>query len=324
MSLIIGMTTPEGIILAGDSRQTYKSKAGVVRIGSDSATKIYPISKYIGVAVAGSAFLEDFNDPESPPRSIGSYIEGFANTEGKKSNDVGDIAKKLNTYLINIYNPEAQLERARKNARKRIEEEVGGKIISEEPNEDKDRILIHFTTRDGQPAKAVAGVQKIHVMVAGYDHPKDQQPQLNLYMVNIPGKISHVRGAHKQELYGSNWEGQKDVIQRIIKGFAPELEDLSTINAQIKSDNNKNKMTEDLKKLEYIINWGTMNLFDAVRFATLMIETTSAIQKFSDGTVLNPGGIPGVGGDVDIAVIDPIKGFMWHKAKQLELDNVYE
>jgi len=41
-----------------------------------------------------------------------------------------------------------------------------------------------------------------------------------------------------------------------------------------------------------------MTLQDAIDFCTLMIQTTSAIQRFSDGIIANPGDMPGVGGPV--------------------------
>jgi len=49
-----------------------------------------------------------------------------------------------------------------------------------------------------------------------------------------------------------------------------------------------------------------------------MTRTTENIQRFSDGTVLSPSGITGVGGEIDIAVITPEKGFVWLKQKKLK------
>lgn len=50
-----------------------------------------------------------------------------------------------------------------------------------------------------------------------------------------------------------------------------------------------------------------------------MIETTSAIQRFSDGIAADPGDMPGVGDSVDIAVITPDKGFVWVSKKKLRV-----
>jgi len=51
-----------------------------------------------------------------------------------------------------------------------------------------------------------------------------------------------------------------------------------------------------------------------------MTRTTENIQRFSDGSILNPGGIAGVGGEIDVAVITPEKGFMWLKQKKLKFE----
>ncbi len=82
------------------------------------------------------------------------------------------------------------------------------------------------------------------------------------------------------------------------------------------------EIKKQLADLEYVIQWGTMTLQDAVDFCTLMIQTTSAIQRFSDGIVADPGGMPGVGGSVDVAVITPDKGFVWVNKKKLKIGEV--
>ncbi len=50
-----------------------------------------------------------------------------------------------------------------------------------------------------------------------------------------------------------------------------------------------------------------------------MIQTTSAIQRFSDGVAADPGDMPGVGGSIDVAVITPDKGFVWINKKNLNV-----
>ena len=50
-----------------------------------------------------------------------------------------------------------------------------------------------------------------------------------------------------------------------------------------------------------------------------MIQTTSAIQRFSDGIAADPGDMPGVGGSVDVAVITPDQGFVWASKKKLKV-----
>ena len=59
MSLIINSTTPEGIVLAADSRQSYRNMKGMARVGSDTASKLFQINNRIGVGAAGLAFLPE-------------------------------------------------------------------------------------------------------------------------------------------------------------------------------------------------------------------------------------------------------------------------
>jgi len=84
----------------------------------------------------------------------------------------------------------------------------------------------------------------------------------------------------------------------------------------------KEKVTQQLRGLEYQISWGTMTLQDAIDFCTLVIKTTGAIQRFSDGVKMDPGDMPGVGGDIDIAAITRDKGFVWVKKKKLKIDEL--
>jgi len=80
---------------------------------------------------------------------------------------------------------------------------------------------------------------------------------------------------------------------------------------------NQENILKQLHSLEYVIQWGTMTLQDAVDFCTLMIETTSAIQRFSDGIKANPGDLPGVGGSVEVLTITPEEGFKWVRKKKI-------
>lgn len=78
------------------------------------------------------------------------------------------------------------------------------------------------------------------------------------------------------------------------------------------------EVQKQLRSLEYVIQWGTMTLQDGIDFSVLAIGTTTAIQRFSDGVMGDPGDIPGVGGPIDVAVITPEKGFVWVSKKNLK------
>ena len=58
MTIIVGITTPDGVILASDSRTTTQASEAGYRIVSDRAQKVFEVGGY-GVATAGIAFIGD-------------------------------------------------------------------------------------------------------------------------------------------------------------------------------------------------------------------------------------------------------------------------
>lgn len=310
MSLTISISTQEGIVLAADSRQTYRNVVGAARIGSDSATKIFSVHEKIGVTVAGPAFLLDPN-LKGQTRGIGSYIEEIID-EVSKADTVEMVTDKLMSRLESIYNPKAQLTKAEKQLGEQIVA-MGGKIIGKGMAPNDATLLVDYINKDGKPQKAAAGVAPIVLIVGGYD-----KTGCNVFVVNIPGGKRHKRIAKTPNQYGADWTGQTDLVTRVVLGFDPRIEGLEMFQAAQKVVGPK--AIENLKGLEYIINWGAMTLSDAIDFAELMIKTTTAVQRFSDGINMAPGDMPGVGGPVDVAVIHPNKGFQWVHRKVLPFE----
>ena len=73
----------------------------------------------------------------------------------------------------------------------------------------------------------------------------------------------------------------------------------------------------ELSQLQYVLNWNTMTLQDAVDFLNGMIQITIAIQRFTAGIVSQLGDVAGVGGPVDIGVIRPGWSVEWVQRKRL-------
>jgi hypothetical protein len=99
MSLCISVVTPEGIVVAGESRQT-QVIAGVNRIGSDSAVKVFDLTNTVLAATAGWAFLQP--QGAAMMRNISSIIEEFKPTIPAGSG-VRAIATQLWTHFNTIY-----------------------------------------------------------------------------------------------------------------------------------------------------------------------------------------------------------------------------
>lgn len=309
MSLGINATTGEGIVLAADSRQSYKNQKGMTRVGSDSASKIFKLSQRAGLIVAGPAFLPE----NGMPKNISNFIESFKNKNNLEELTLKQIAEKIKVYFETKYPYQEQLNILPAQIEADLKSK-GCEII--EMNEKKHHIEFQFRDPNGIIHQGTAGVDQLQFNIAGYD--KDGSH--SVYMVYIPGETpeenrsSKIRGKE----FGASWIGQIDVVSRIVLGFDGRIGNLPFMQ-KAANELGQETIQQQLRGLEYVIQWGTMTLQDAIDFCKLSIETTTAIQRFSDGVQNNPGDVPGVGGPIDIAVITPKKGFIWINKKNLKI-----
>lgn len=308
MSLGINTTTPEGIVLAADSRQSYRNRKGMSRIGSDSASKVFKISDKMGLIVAGLAFL-----PENGVlKNISRFIEEFKKSIEEEKITVLETAQKLKDFFEEKYQYKNQLKTLPAQIKADLERQ-GCNII--EIKEEKDHVKFKFTDPQGIQKEGVAGVEQLQFIVAGYNEDGSHQ----VSMVYVPGNIESKRDSTKKgQEYGASWIGQIDVVSRIVLGFDGRIGNLPVLQ-KAASEIGGQEVQKQLRGLEYVIQWGTMTLQDGIDFSTLAIGTTTAIQRFSDGIAGDPGDIPGVGGPVDVAVITPGKGFVWIAKKNLRV-----
>ncbi|OGD57338.1 hypothetical protein A2V71_00770 [Candidatus Berkelbacteria bacterium RBG_13_40_8] len=311
MSLAINTTTPEGMVLAADSRQSYRNRKKMARIGSDSASKVFQINDRIGVAITGLAFLQE----EGVLKNVSKFIDQFKYEVDTSELTVDEVAKKLHYLFNKKYNWQEQLEKLPIQIENDLKNQ--GLEVLEKPKIENHVVKFRFKDRNGNINDGAGSVDPIVIMVAGYDHSGSH----SVYVCNIPGEIENHRDSkEKNKEYGANWIGQTDVVTRIILGFDNRIGNIKFVKEAMDSQG-KDAINKQLRNLEYAINWGTMTLQDAVDFCTLAIKTTSAIQKFSDGIAADPGDMPGVGGEVDLAVITPDKGFVWINKKGIQIDD---
>ena len=304
MTLAIVTLTSSGIVMTADSRQTYKNSAGAIRIGSDNAMKLFKLTDSCGVVISGRAFLNE----NSSSKDVGYFIKRFAKTENLTGLKVKDIAQKLDTCLGDMF-----VAKELADLRKQIEDMVKRNNYSDLVFSPVDgtQLPYTFTDNSGKQTSTVAWIESISMIVAGVDDDKIGRAYSVFVSKGIVGENNTLQ-------CGAFWVGQTDVLMRIVKGYAPEIVNLDL--AKEAMTKNPTTVQEQLSKLEYIINWGTITLQDAVDFCVLMTRTTESIQRFSDGTLLTPGGVPGVGRDIDVAVITPNEGFRWLKQKTLKAE----
>jgi len=307
MSLVINTTTPEGIVLAADSRQSFRNRKGMARIGSDNASKLFQLNKRVGVAITGLAFLSENGEL----KSINKFIEQFKRETDLDKLDVKEIAEKLHYLFNKKYNWQEQLDVLQKKIKNDLQQQ-GCEIIEIK----KEQYLVKFRFKDAQGVinDGFGSIDSINFLVAGYN--KDSSYEV--YVSYVPGKIDKKRDSkEKNKEYGASWVGQADVVSRIVLGWDGRIGNIKFVNEAIQKYGQE-EINNQLRNLEYVIQWGTMSLQDAIDFCVLMIQTTSAIQRFSDGIAADPGDMPGVGGAVDVAVITPDKGFVWINKKKLK------
>lgn len=183
--------------------------------------------------------------------------------------------------------------------------------------EENNILKFRFKTPQGNIEESLVTLDIIEILVAGYNNDGSHQ----VYSIRIPGEINLLRNSNqKNNEYGSSWLGQVDVVSRIVLGYDGRIVNVPFVKDAIVTSGN-DQISTQLQGLEYLIQWGTMTLQDAMDYCRLMIQTTSAIQRFSDGIRADPGDMPGVGGPIDIAVITPDKGFVWINKKKLKFDD---
>lgn len=306
MSLVINSTTPEGIILAADSRQSYRNMKGMARVGSDTASKLFQINGRIGVGTAGLAFL-----PEGGVvKNVSRFIEEYKRDPDVEDLEVEEAAQGLYDLFNQRYNWKAQLN------------ELEGKISQDlhmkglrilEVQKTDNQIKFTYQNPQGMMEDVTAALDPLELLVAGYNRDGSHQ----VFSCRIPGSVQKLRDSYQLDIqYGSSWIGQGDVVTRVVLGFDGRIANLDFMK-EIFQSKGESEVKRQLQGLEYAIQWGVMSLQDAIDFSTLMIQTTSAMQRFSDGINADPGDMPGVGGPIDVAVITPDQGFVWVKKKRL-------
>lgn len=310
MSLAINTTTPEGIVLAADSRQSYRNRKGAARIGSDSASKLFLINNRVGVAITGLAFL-----PENGiPKNVSKFIEEFRREADVENLSVREVVEKL-YYLFNKkLNWQEQLDKLPDQIRDNFIKQ-GFEVLEIE----KEQYKVRFKVKDkaGNIKDGIGNIDGLGLFVAGYN--KDGSHEVhNIY---IPGETIKRRDSTQRGMeYGAGWIGQTDVVSRIIKGWDGRILNIPFVGEAVKQKGQA-EIEKQLNSLEYAINWGGMPLQDAIDFTVLAIQTTSAIQRFSDGIQADPGDIPGVGGPIDVLILTP-DGPQWIKQKELNIKDI--
>jgi hypothetical protein len=186
------------------------------------------------------------------------------------------------------------------------------------PSDDIDQFATAFAQffQDVYSKSHPAGTPQpvIGFLLAGYD----SEGKGKVLTLEFPKSPTAQTVADTRDKQGIQWNGQTDVIQRLVMGYDPLMGALPAFNS-LTADQQKAFGTQ-LPNLQYNIAWNGLMLQDGVDLATTFIKATMNMQRFANGTLLSPVGIPGVGGDIDVLVIKP-SGLLWVRRKALTASN---
>lgn len=300
MTLIINITTPEGIVMASDSRQSQRNIKQITRISTNSAQKLFSVNKRVVVATAGLAF---FPDEKGIQTNVSKYIKEFSKEHDLDKLTVKEITYKLHDYINNKYPWEQQLDLSAQQLRIEAEQK-GAQVLSIEKLNNS--IKFKIKQANGRIEEGSLDIEAVDVLVSGFNLDGTYET----YQLRSPGEITKKRGFNE---HGSTWVGQGDAVSRLILGYDNRMLNLPIYQ---KMKNQKELITQ-LHGLEYNIQWGLMTLQDAVNLATFLIKSTSMIQKYADGINMDIGDVQGVGGPIDIAIITKENGVEWINKKQV-------
>ena len=158
-----------------------------------------------------------------------------------------------------------------------------------------------------------------HFAAELYPRPSEGTNALVFFIAGFNGAAGELREIalpsksmqlfHTTTTGGLAWLGQRDVVDRIIKGVDPD------IGSRIAGDPALvaalATLQPSLDGLEYVIAPLQMNIQDAVDFVTLLIRTTIDVQRLTNGTIADVGAFPGVGGPIEVCLVTASNGFDW-------------
>lgn len=312
MTLSLITATPEGIILAADSRQSYRNQKWISRIWSDSASKVFQLGSRAGLVIAGLAFLPEGN----VMKNVSKFIKDFTkNNPDIDEMTVENIAKHLHKYFESKYDYKKHIEMLKEQHTAYLVTQ-GFEVLKVTYMPPK--IIFEALNQKKEPQTQVVAIDVLQFILAWFNTDESY----HVFSVGIPGGVNKLRDSNVLGMeYGAGWIWQWDVATRIIMWVDNRLQGLPFVQEYLK-EHPETDLKPQLAQLEYSIQWGTMTLQDAVDFSILAIQTTSAIQRFSDGIIGDPWDMPGVGGPIDVAVITLDNWFNWVYRKEPLVGNL--
>lgn len=143
-------------------------------------------------------------------------------------------------------------------------------------------------------------------LVAGFDPP---EPYGRVFQIEIPRSPTPVELNPGEGAFGISWGGQRETVDRLIRGYDAALPDSVTTALGLDSEAQE-KLETALKRFQLPVPLAAMPLQDCVDLAILFIRTTIATQALTVG-------LRGVGGPIDVATITRGGGLTFVQRKRI-------
>ncbi|MCX6023762.1 MAG: hypothetical protein NTZ05_18930 [Chloroflexi bacterium] len=116
---------------------------------------------------------------------------------------------------------------------------------------------------------------------------------------------------------GPTWDGLPWVIQRLLLGYDGRIANLPIFSGESSplSAPVKEELYRQLKMLNSRAYYSSWLLQDAIDYSVWLIRTTIEWIRFFDGIGLKPGQAVSCGEPIDVAIIQPARGFVWLRSK---------
>ena len=275
MSLGVIFKSPEGLVLAADSRVTVMAQQVLPPVLTppspgqvpsqmiqllpayfDNATKLLNVNghPYVGIVTYGAGAIGI-----TEPRTAHGYLPEFE--------------KHLTTLGENRLTVE------------RFAEEVSSFYTRQ------------WTDSGMPPAPLPQNIQPMIFLVAGFD---ENDAYGKIFQIDIPNAPSPVE--QKAGTFGIVWGGQFDFLERLLNGIAPEVPAIAQATLGLDDVQTAELRKQLGEQLALPIPYQFLPLQDCIDMATFLVSMTSEVQTWMVS-------VRGVGGAIDVATITRTDGF---------------
>jgi len=143
-------------------------------------------------------------------------------------------------------------------------------------------------------------------VVGGFN---EGEPYGRVFVIDIPKNPTPIEQQPTPGDFGITWGGQRQFVDRLIKGYDPILPKVLSDTLKLQSEQIA-QLEQALNQLQMALPLQALPLQDCVNLAIFFIRTTMSAQ---DLTV----GIRGVGGPIDVATITRSEGLKFIQRKKI-------